>query len=42
LSLTKRAVVLKDGRVVRDGDLLQILNSARSNTTQVKPVQAVK
>ena len=42
LSLTKRAVVLKDGRVARDGDLLQILNSARANTAQVQPVKAVK
>ncbi|MFN3207458.1 MAG: type I secretion system permease/ATPase [Roseovarius sp.] len=41
LGLTERALVLKDGRVARDGDLLQILNSARANTVQKKPVQAV-
>ncbi|AJE48854.1 ABC transporter-like protein [Celeribacter indicus] len=42
LSLTERAIVLKDGRVARDGDLLQILNAARANAAQKKPVQAVQ
>ncbi|WP_306154598.1 type I secretion system permease/ATPase [Roseovarius sp. MMSF_3281] len=42
LGLTERAIVLKDGRIARDGDLLQILNAARSNSAQSKPVQAVK
>lgn len=42
LGLTERAIVLKDGRVARDGDLLQILNTARANSAQSKPVQAVK
>ena len=42
LGLTERAIVLNDGRVARDGDLLQILNSARANSAQQKPVQAVK
>ena len=41
LSLTERAVVLKDGRVARDGDLLKILNSARANSAQKHPVKAV-
>lgn len=41
LALTDRAVVLKDGRVARDGDLLNILNTARANAVQKKPVQAV-
>lgn len=42
LGLTERALVLKDGRIVRDGDLYQILNAARSNSALHKPVQAVK
>lgn len=42
LALTDRAIVLKDGKVARDGDLLQILNAARSNAVQKKPFQAVK
>ncbi|WP_417257116.1 type I secretion system permease/ATPase [Celeribacter halophilus] len=41
LGLTERAIVLKDGRIARDGDLLQILNSARANASQGKPVKAV-
>jgi len=41
LGLTERAIVLKNGRIARDGDLLQILNSARANSAQKKPVQAV-
>ncbi|MDV4145683.1 MULTISPECIES: type I secretion system permease/ATPase [Shimia] len=41
LGLTDRAIVLKDGRVARDGDLLQILNAARANSSSKKPVQAV-
>lgn len=40
LGLTSRAVVLKDGRVARDGDLLQILNAARASKAQA-PVQVV-
>ena len=38
LGLASRAVVLKDGRVVRDGDLMQILNAARANRVQQAPV----
>lgn len=41
LALTERAIVLKDGRVERDGDLLKILNSARANAVQKHPVKAV-
>ena len=41
LALTDRAVVLKDGRVARDGDLHKILNAARANSTQKRPVKAV-
>ncbi|ASM74942.1 MULTISPECIES: type I secretion system permease/ATPase [Roseobacteraceae] len=41
LALTERAIVLKDGRVARDGDLLQILNSARANSVKNRPVKAV-
>ncbi|QDY70570.1 type I secretion system permease/ATPase [Qingshengfaniella alkalisoli] len=41
LNLAERAVVLKDGRVARDGDLLQILNAARAQTAQQHTVQAV-
>lgn len=41
LGLTQRAIVLKDGRVVRDGDLLQVLNAARSQRAQQTPVQVV-
>lgn len=41
LALTERAVVLKEGRVARDGDLLKILNSARANSVQKHPVKAV-
>ncbi|MDR6267716.1 type I secretion system permease/ATPase [Roseobacter sp. N2S] len=41
LALTNRAIVLKDGRVARDGDLLKILNMARANSVQKRPVQAV-
>ncbi|MHA3980606.1 type I secretion system permease/ATPase [Halovulum sp. GXIMD14794] len=41
LALTERAVVLKDGRVARDGDLLKILNAARANSAQKNPVKAV-
>ncbi|WP_116600168.1 type I secretion system permease/ATPase [Primorskyibacter marinus] len=42
LALTERAIVLKDGRVARDGDLMQILNTARANSVQKNPVKAVK
>ena len=41
LALTERAVVLKDGKVARDGDLMKILNSARATTAQKHPVKAV-
>lgn len=41
LGLTSRAIVLKDGRVARDGDLLEILNAARAEKAQKKPVQVV-
>ncbi|MBO9432141.1 type I secretion system permease/ATPase [Sulfitobacter sp. R18_1] len=41
LGLTERAIVLKEGRVARDGDLLSILNTARANAVQNKPVKAV-
>ena len=41
LALTERAVVLKDGRVARDGDLLKILNAARASSAQKHPVKAV-
>ncbi len=41
LGLASRAVVLKDGRVVRDGDLMQILNAARANRVQQAPVHVV-
>ncbi|MCZ4351619.1 type I secretion system permease/ATPase [Roseovarius aestuarii] len=41
LALTERAVVLKEGRIARDGDLLTILNSARANTVEKNPVKAV-
>lgn len=41
LGLTRRAIVMKDGRIVRDGDLLQVLNAARANKAQQTPVQAV-
>ncbi len=41
LALTERAVVLKEGRIARDGDLLEILNKARANLVQTNPVQAV-
>lgn len=41
LALTERAVVLKDGRVARDGDLLKILNAARATSAQKHPVKAV-
>ena len=41
LGLTQRALVLKDGRVVRDGDLLQVLNAARAQKVQQTPVQIV-
>lgn len=41
LSLTSRAVVLKDGHVARDGDLMQILNSARVTRGKQSPVQIV-
>lgn len=42
LALTERAIVLKEGKVARDGDLMQILNAARNNAVQKKPFQAVK
>ncbi|MGI3166246.1 type I secretion system permease/ATPase [Pseudooceanicola sp. 200-1SW] len=42
LALTERAVVLKDGKVARDGDLMQILNTARANSAQKTPVKAVQ
>ena len=32
--------MLKDGRVARDGDLHKILNAARANSTQKRPVKA--
>ncbi len=41
LGLTRRAIVMKDGRVARDGDLLQILNAARANKVQQSSVQIV-
>ncbi|ATG46185.1 type I secretion system permease/ATPase [Celeribacter ethanolicus] len=41
LSLTERAIVLKEGRVARDGDLLKILNAARATSVQKHPVKAV-
>lgn len=41
LGLTRRAIVMKDGRIVRDGDLLQILNAARANKVQQGAVQVV-
>lgn len=41
LALTERAIVLKEGRVARDGDLMKILNSARANSVQKNPVKAV-
>jgi ATP-binding cassette subfamily C protein LapB len=41
LSLTERAIVMKDGHIARDGDLLKILNSARANSAQKHPVKAV-
>ncbi|MBK4215989.1 type I secretion system permease/ATPase [Paracoccus caeni] len=42
LGLTSRAIVLKDGKVARDGDLIQILNAARAAKSQAAaPVQAV-
>jgi ATP-binding cassette subfamily C protein LapB len=41
LALTERAIVLKEGKVARDGDLLKILNSARANSVQKNPVKAV-
>lgn len=41
LTLTQRAIVMKDGRVARDGDLMQILNTARANKVQQSPIQAV-
>lgn len=42
LTLTQRTLVLKEGKIARDGDLLQILNKARSNTVQKTQVKAVK
>lgn len=41
LGLTRRAIVMKDGHVARDGDLLQILNAARASKMQQTSVQAV-
>ncbi|MBC7476585.1 MAG: ATP-binding cassette domain-containing protein, partial [Pseudorhodobacter sp.] len=41
LGLTRRAIVMKDGRIVRDGDLLKILNAARANMVQPVSVQVV-
>ncbi|WP_418594445.1 type I secretion system permease/ATPase [Ponticoccus sp. (in: a-proteobacteria)] len=41
LSLTQRTLVLKEGKIARDGDLLQILNTARANTVQKAQVKAV-
>ncbi|RGP35473.1 type I secretion system permease/ATPase [Pseudotabrizicola alkalilacus] len=41
LGLTRRAIVMKDGRVARDGDLLQILNAARASKVQQSSVQIV-
>lgn len=41
LGLTHRAIVMKDGRVARDGDLLQILNAARASKIQQSGVQIV-
>ncbi|WP_244437549.1 type I secretion system permease/ATPase [Roseivivax isoporae] len=38
LALTQRTLVLKDGKIARDGDLMQILNAARAKTSQVKAV----
>ncbi len=42
LSLTTRTLVLKDGKIARDGDLMQILNNARANTAAKATVKAVK
>ncbi|MBE3637554.1 type I secretion system permease/ATPase [Mangrovicoccus algicola] len=41
LALTGRAVVLKDGQVVRDGDLARILSDARARTAEQRPVHVV-
>lgn len=41
LGLTQRAVVLKDGRVARDGDLSRILNDARAKSAEKRPVHVV-
>ncbi|WP_343504891.1 type I secretion system permease/ATPase [Alloyangia pacifica] len=41
LALTQRTLVLKDGKVARDGDLAQILNAARARTVQNAKVKAV-
>lgn len=41
LGLTRRAIVMKDGQVARDGDLLQILNAARSGKAAQPSVQVV-
>jgi ATP-binding cassette subfamily C protein LapB len=42
LPLTTRTLVLKDGKIARDGDLMQILNNARANTAAKASVKAVK
>ncbi|OWU80806.1 ABC transporter ATP-binding protein [Oceanicola sp. 22II-s10i] len=41
LSLTQRTLVLKDGKVARDGDLVEILNTARARSAQKTQVKAV-
>ncbi|WP_226781131.1 type I secretion system permease/ATPase [Oceaniglobus trochenteri] len=37
LSLTERTLVLKEGKIARDGDLMKILNAARANSAAAKP-----
>ena len=41
LSLTQRTLVLKDGKIARDGDLVEILNTARARSAQKVQVKAV-
>lgn len=42
LTLTQRTIVMKDGKVARDGDLLEILNTSRANVARKSQVKAVK
>lgn len=42
LTLTERTLVLKDGKIARDGDLMKILNAARANSVSNAQVKAVK